>query len=571
MVGDSLPLLLTERISMLATVAFVLSYTGIYQRIFRRELGWAERALMILLFGLIGVAGTYAGAPVQGAVANFRAVGAMVAGFLGGPLAGAGAGFIAGAHRYLLGGFTAFPCGLATFLEGLAAGIIQKYSRTWPVPWPAALVAAAIGEALHMVITLLLARPFSAAWALVQIVGPPMIIINSAGVAIFLAIVKGALEREQQTAALQAQKALQIATRTLPFLRQGLSRDSATRAAEIIYRMAGMDAVAITDARQILVHLGEGADHHIPGSIPLTQATRQALATGQVQIANQKEEIGCGHPGCKLTAAVVVPLKSGETTSGTLKLYRKGKGGISALDHQLALGLADLFSTQLELARLEQQARLAAGAELKALQAQVNPHFLFNALNTITSLVRSRPETARELLIELSNFFRHNLQKANQFVALGEELAHVESYLAIEQARFGDKLRVVTHIEPAARSWPVPSFILQPLVENAVKHGLHPKEEGGQVEIKATIASGELVIDIRDDGVGIAPEEQQSIFISGYGRGSGIGLSNVNERLKNLYGPAYALNLVSRKGRGTTVIIRVPPKGGAGDVRGLVV
>ncbi|MEW5898785.1 MAG: sensor histidine kinase, partial [Bacillota bacterium] len=529
------------------------------------------RVLMIGLFGFIGIAGTYAGAPVHGAVANFRAIGAMVAGFLGGPLVGAGAGFIAGAHRYLLGGFTAFPCGLATFLEGLAAGIIQKYSRNWPVPWTLALAATAIGEALHMLLALLLARPFSATWALVQIVGPPMIIINSAGVAIFLAIVKGALEREHQTAALQAQKALQIAARTLPFLRRGLNRQSATRAAEIIYQLAGMDAVAITDARHILVHLGEGADHHIPGGAPLTRATRQALVTGMVQVANQKEEIGCRHPGCKLTAAVVVPLKSREVTLGTLKLYRKGKSGISALDLQLALGLADLFSTQLELARLEQRARLAAGAELKALQAQVNPHFLFNALNTITSLVRTRPETARELLIKLSNFFRHNLQKANQFVTLEEELAHVGSYLAIEQARFGHKLRVVTNIEPATRFCPVPSFILQPLVENAVKHGLQPKEEGGQVEIEAAIHSGKLVIVIRDDGVGIPPEEQQAVFISGYGRGSGIGLSNVNERLKNLYGTAYALDLTSRPGGGTTVTIRVPLEGGANDVRDLVV
>jgi two-component system sensor histidine kinase LytS len=548
--------------SMLATVAFVLSFTRFYQRIFRRELRWAERLLMIALFGLISIIFNYTGVPVHGAVPNSRAIGAMAAGFLGGPLVGAGAGLVAGVHRYFLGGFTALPCGLATFLEGLAAGIIQKCSRTWPVSWPAALAATAAGEAFHMLLTLLVARPFSQAWALVQVVGPPMITINAVGVAIFVAIVKRALDQEQQTAACQAQKALQIATQTLPFLRQGLNRSSAAKTAEIIYRMAGMDAVAITDEKEILVHLGEGADHHVPGSAPLTEATRQALVTGTVQVANSREEIGCRYPGCKLTAAVVVPLKSQEAIAGTLKLYRKGKGGISALDLQLALGLADLFSTQLELARLEQQARLAAGAELRALQAQINPHFLFNALNTITSLVRTRPDTARALLVELSNFFRCNLQKANQFVTLSEELAHVDSYLAIEQARFGEKLRVLKKVEPAALFCLLPSFTLQPIVENAVKHGLHSKEEGGQVEISAAVSSGELVIEVRDDGVGIPKEEQERIFVAGYGRGggAGIGLSNVNERLKNIYGPHCALRLKSQPGQGTVVAICIPAK-----------
>ncbi|MGQ9826221.1 MAG: sensor histidine kinase, partial [Desulfotomaculales bacterium] len=174
----------------------------------------------------------------------------------------------------------------------------------------------------------------------------------------------------------------------------------------------------------------------------------------------------------------------------------------------------------------------------------------------------------------LSSFFRHNLQRADQFVTLGEELAHVDSYLAIEQARFGDKLRVVRQIEPAARSCLVPSFTLQPIVENAVRHGLYPREEGGRVEISAAVSSGELVIEVRDDGVGIPREEQERIFISGYGRGggAGIGLSNVNERLKNIYGPHCALRLTSQPGRGTAVVIRIPAKEGVcTDARELAV
>lgn len=421
-----------------------------------------------------------------------------------------------------------------------------------------------------MLLTLLLARPFDRAWAVVQTVGLPMTTINAVGAAVFVAIVKRALDHEQQTAALQAQKVLQIAAQTLPYLRQGLSASSAARAAEIIHRVAGMDAVALTDEKQILAHLGEGADHHLPGGASLTELTRRVLATGTVQIAGERREIGCHDPNCPLGAAVVVPLRCWEATVGALELYRKRRGGLSPLDLQLALGLADLFSTQLELARLEALAKLAAGAELKALRAQIHPHFLFNALNTITSLVRTSPETARDLLVRLGDFFRYNLQRADQFVTLGEELAHVDSYLAIEQARFGEKLRVVKTIEPAAVSCLVPSFILQPPGENAVKHGLYPKESGGTVEVAAALTDGQLMVRVSDDGVGIDPEEQNRMFLSGYGHGSGagIGLTNVNERLKNIYGPSFGLSLASRPGRGTTATVRIPlGEVAAGDVR----
>lgn len=574
MLEGSLPFLLAGRMSMLATLAFILSLTGVYGRIFRRELRWKEYLLMVLFFSLVSIAGNYVGVPVHGAVPNSRAIGAMVAGYLGGPLVGGAAGLIAGVHRYFLGGFTAFPCGLATFLEGLAAGMVQRHSRSWPVSWPVALFCTAAGEAFHMLLTLLLARPFDRAWAVVQAVGLPMVTINAVGAAVFVAIVKRALDHEQQTAALQAQKVLQIAAQTLPYLRQGLSAFSAVRAAEIIHRVAGMDAVAVTDEKGILAHLGEGSDHHLPGRAPLTKLTRRVLATGAVQIAGDVHEIGCHDPACPLSAAVVVPLRSRETTVGTLELYRKRRGSLSPLDLQLALGLADLFSTQLELARLEALAQLAAGAELKALQAQIHPHFLFNALNTITSLVRTSPETARDLLVQLGNFFRYNLQRADQFVTLGEELAHVDSYLAIERARFGEKLRVRRQVEPAALSCLVPSFILQPLVENAVKHGLYPKEEGGLVEIAAAVTNGQLTVRVSDDGVGIPAEAQERIFVSGYGHGggAGIGLTNVNERLKNIYGPSFGLSLASQPGRGTTVTVRIPlPEVAAGNVRALSV
>ncbi|OIQ09016.1 sensor histidine kinase YehU [Moorella thermoacetica] len=556
----SMGLHLAERLSMVATAAFILSRTPALGRILSRQLTNRDRLLLVLVLGGMGIVGTYAGIPIHGALANSRVVGVMVAGLLGGPFVGAGAGLIAGTHRYLMGGFTAFACGLAAVAEGTLGGLVQYCYRRSPVPWPMAFAAGLVGETMQMVIILLTARPFTEAWALVQIIGPPMIIVNSIGVAIFMFIVKTAAEQQDHIAACQAQRALDIANQTLPFLRHGLNRESAEEAARIIFNSIKVAAVAITDRQEILAHVGMGSDHHHPGMPTMTSATLQAIATGELQLARSRGEIGCREKDCRLASAVVVPLKRREATIGTLKLYHERENSITTVDLELARGLAHLFSTQLELAEVEYQAQLRSQAELKVLQAQIHPHFLFNALNTISSLIRTRPEKARELLAKLASFFRYSLRRDDNPIPLAEELAHVDSYLAIEEARFGNKLEVIRQVDPATLAFPVPAFTLQPVVENAIKHGLQPRTQGGRVILNASDRGADVEVRVTDDGVGIAPEEMNKIFLPGYGRGHGLGLSIVNERLKALYGPEYAVRVKSVPGQGTEVVLRFPKK-----------
>ncbi|NHM27592.1 GAF domain-containing protein [Desulfofundulus sp. TPOSR] len=317
----SLALTLAYRLSMVATAAFILSRMPALGRILSRQLTPRDKLLLTLALGGMGIVGTYAAVPIHGALANSRVVGVMVAGLLGGPLVGAGAGLIAGIHRYLLGGFTAFSCALAAVAEGALGGLVQHYYRRGPIPWHVALLAGLAGETLQMAIILATARPFGEAWALVQIIGPPMIIVNSIGVAIFMVIVKTAAEQRERIAACQAQQALRIATQTLPFLRHGLNRESAEQTARIIYNSVKLAAVAITNGQEILAHVGRGDDHHHPGTPILTSATLKALATGEVQVAQTRDEIGCQEKNCRLASAVVVPLKRREVTIGTLKLY----------------------------------------------------------------------------------------------------------------------------------------------------------------------------------------------------------------------------------------------------------
>lgn len=238
---------------------------------------------------------------------------------------------------------------------------------------------------------------------------------------------------------------------------------------------------------------------------------------------------------------------------------------MSALDIEFAQGLGQIFSTQLELASLQQMTELAAKAELKALRAQINPHFLFNALNTIVSLCRTNPEEARGLIIELSDFFRRSLKTSRDFVTLKEELDHVDSYLTLEKARFGPRLTIVKNVDDEVLNSLIPTFTIQPLVENAVKHGLLAKEEGGTVCITARRSGGNIAIAIADDGAGIPRAILKQVLVSGFGKGAGVGLSNVNERLKNIYGPKHSLDIDSEEGQGTTVRLIIPAA-----VRGVV-
>ena len=203
--------------------------------------------------------------------------------------------------------------------------------------------------------------------------------------------------------------------------------------------------------------------------------------------------------------------------------------------------------------KLEEQERLLLQARMAALQNQINPHFLFNTLNSISSLVRFDPDTAREMILKLATILRRLLHSADSFVPLREEVEFIDNYLDIEVVRFGrDKLKVVKDLDPASLEAIVPSMLLQPLVENCIKHGLAPKIEGGSITLRSRVIKSRLVVEIEDNGVGMG-----SAHADGLG-GMGIGMANVAERLKVLYGDAAKMMVESREGGGTLIRLRLP-------------
>ncbi|WP_332629440.1 sensor histidine kinase [Halalkalibacter flavus] len=573
-------LVMLERLGIIVTVAFVMTrFKFVRHLIERREISKRSRMSVIAIFGLFGIIGTYTGLKINPeqatyfrwvidlgdgeAIANSRVIGVVVAGLLGGWKVGVGAGVIAGAHRYLLGGFTGFACGVSTIIAGAIAGYFYKKKKnTRIISLQTALIVGMLAEAVQMGVILLLARPYDRALLLVQDIGVPMIVANGIGTAIFILIIRNVIQEEERMGSIQAQKALKLADLTLKYLRKGLTEQSAFPTCQILLKEIRVDAVSITNHEKILAFAGVGEDHHLPNKKVQTVATKRVLKDGKLVIAKQ-EEIDCGENHCLLQAAIIAPLKIKEQTIGTLKFYFKNEKGPSPTTIELSKGLSTLLSHQLELSEVERHLELAKQAEIKALQAQVSPHFLFNALNTIVALVRTDPMKARKLLISLSHFFRQNLAGTTATeTSLEEEIKHVKAYLEIEQTRFSDKLSVQYEIDDEALIGRVPPMTLQPIVENAIKHGLKKLQQDSLLSIIVKKQKDVVCILICDNGTGIEAGRIQELGNEKVTSktGTGIGLANINRRLEMMYGSESTLRIDSDLGKGTTVSFSIPVK-----------
>jgi len=533
-------------------IAFLMSLTKPFRKtMYADNPSLASKLLLAVVFGAIGILGTYYGFPIDGAIANSRAVPVVAAGLLAGPVAGIGAGIIAGVHRYAIdiGGFTAFACMVSTIAEGLIGAMAHRLFIRIGKRWFVGFWATVIAEVMQMSIILWIARPYHLAWALVEKIGAPMIIVNAVGVALFVLLHEMIYKDREREAAVQSQLALRIAEKTLPILRQGFNRDTALKTCQIIFAEANVDAVAMVSRKEILAHVGVGADHHLPGVPVQTGLTTKVLSTGLQLEAVSAEEIACSHKGCELQSAIIVPLYSGKQLLGVLKLYKKASHAITSVERQLAEGLARHFSTQLELAEKDLKEQLLSKAELRALQAQINPHFMFNALNTIVSFCRTEPETARTLLLNLSDVLRASFVNDGEYITLSKELDHVEAYLAIERARFGSRLNVEYDLKSA--DFALPPLVLQPLVENAIRHGIMPVPHGGTLRIESYCTNTHHVVRIIDNGAGF---DLNNVVATG----NGIGIENVDKRLRTLYGQEHGLSIQSEIGKGTLCTVTIP-------------
>jgi LytS/YehU family sensor histidine kinase len=340
-------------------------------------------------------------------------------------------------------------------------------------------------------------------------------------------------------------------------LRAGPPADAAGGTAQLLRPLLSGDAVAITDQERVLAFVGPGDDHHTVGDPPQTETSARVLGSGKTIVVRQRDKLGCPEPDCPLHSAVVAPLVIGKRIVGTLKVYRVDAEPPA---RDLVEGMAGILSLHLELAELDRERNLAADAKLDALRAQINPHFLFNILNTIASKARTDPEEARQLLLRLSDFFRYAVRQDGHFAEFGQEYFFVRTYLSLEQARYGDRLRVRYDIDPQVLTAHVPVLTIQPLVENAVKHGLADKLEGGTVTLKARVdpLTRTTTIQVADDGVGMPAVALEDVTSGAVKANGGVGLRNISERLQTLFGERYQLDVQSTEGDGTVIDLRIP-------------
>lgn len=350
--------------------------------------------------------------------------------------------------------------------------------------------------------------------------------------------------------AIGMQSALHAATSTLPHLRRGLHSRSAAEAVPHLRALTGAAAIALADTRAVLAIDGEGREQVRPGD--LLSRLLERTPDDRMHIVSR---LVSSDPTCPLRSAVLSPLTVQGKRAGTLIAFYRSVGRPRADELRVVQEAASLVSAQVELSVLRDQEERLAQAELRALRAQISPHFIYNALAAVAGDIHARPDEARELLIDFAEFTRYLFRDGRSYVTLAEELDHVQRYLRLEQARFRDSLHVSIDIAPATRGAVVPSMSVQPLVENAVRHGVEQRAGTGRIIIESSVQGGDVELRVSDDGVGIEPERVPAVLA---GAGGGIGLANVDARLRATFGERYALRIDSQLGRGTTAVMTVP-------------
>jgi len=342
---------------------------------------------------------------------------------------------------------------------------------------------------------------------------------------------------------------LHTASQAVSVLRDGLTPVTAVKAAPSLRQLLGTPTVAIAAQGGVLACHGSA-----PHAEALARHLRDVMTSGHSQLLSASD-LGCGHGSdCHMRAGVAVPIAVDGAVIGALAAM--GPSADAAL-MRTATEVARFVSTHLALAELDASRTRTVQAKLNFLRAQISPHFVYNALTAIESFVRSDPERARDLLVGFAEFIRWSFREHSQYATLAEELRFVDTYLELERARFGDRLAVSLRVAPEVLPVRVPSLVLQPLVENAVRHGLERHTGTARLQISAEDGGHEAVVTVEDHGVGVDPGHLADV-LAGRAGGQSVGLRNVDERLRATFGNDHGLTIETGVGAGTKVTMRLP-------------
>lgn len=539
-----------DRAALMLICLFFLIRLRLFRELLHKS-AHTPKELMALtaLFSMFALFSTWSGVPVEGSLVNVRIIAVMSGGILFGPWVGIITGLIAGVHRYLIdiGGITSIPCLVTSIIAGLISSWINvriPKAKHWRI----GILGGMLCETLTMILVVLWAPSISLGLDIVSKIGIPMI-LGSVCVGFIVLLVQSVEGEKEAIAARQAKLALEIANKTLPLFRH-VNEESLRKVCEIIRNDIHADAVALTNTEEVLAYVGVGEKNYRDHDDEISPTTRQAIRYGKIIIKNNDE----AYRTPEIHSMLVIPLREKGVVTGTLKIYYCHAHQITSPLQEMAVGLSQIISTQLEVSRAEQLREMANKAELRALQSKINPHFLFNALNAISSSIRLNPDTARQLIINLSRYLRYNLElNDDEHIDIKKELYQIKDYIAIEQARFGEKLTVIYDIDEEVECR-IPSLLIQPLVENAIVHGIQPCKGKGVVTISVTESGSRIRIAVRDTGHGIEQTVIDRVNADEI-PGNKIGLLNVHHRVKLLYGEGLHIR---RLEPGTEICFYIP-------------
>src|SRR5690625_2728265 len=571
-----LTILLIERLCLLLIIAFVVTRIPGFRSLVYKELNMKMILLHVLVFGLFGIIGTTAGVIIDTGhiewrqfvlsagedqyVVSLSLVAIVIAGLLAGPYVGLGAGIIAGLHLFFLGGIGVMANVIVNPLTGFLAGWSARFFSNERVISPfKALFIGVFPPILQMQLLLIFDAQQNKVVDIVDTIGLPLVLSNSLAIAIFTAIIAIVLREQENEAAAATKRALAIVEDALPFIRKDTDQAIAEGLADLLYERLGLAAVSVANKTEILAYRGLASDHHLVHDSVGTAISLKALETKKMQIAYSKEDIQCAEPDCPLEAGIVIPIVEADEVTWLVKFYFKKAQHIRPEELTLAEGLEQLMSHQLSIVAAEKLTAHMRDAELRNLQAQINPYFLINTLHLIASMFRENPEKARHITVQLAQFMRFNLRLVSKsLVDIHKEIEHVQPYATIIQERFAGRMEINFEMSPNLQNLKIPPSTIQPLVENSVQHGLKDVFQKGKVVVQIYYSTNQLSIKVQDNGCGFKEDILKRVTKESTTSDGGTGLYNVNKRLISLLGKEAELQINNLPDCGSEVAFNIP-------------
>ncbi len=575
---ESLTITLFERLGLLLIIAFVMTRTPGFRSLLYRNYSVRMSLVHAAVFGVFGIVCSSIGIIIteDGTIRNslilfpvaenhfvvsLSLVAIVIAGLLGGPTLGFGAGMIAGAHLFFLGGHGLLANALVNPITGVLAGLTARFFSTERVISPLkALFIGVFPPVLHMQLLLILNDDHAGMVEIVNTIGFSLVLTISTAIAIFTAMIGIALKEQENEAALSSKQAFTIAKEALPFLKKDSKFEVAGGLADLLYSRLKLAAVTVTDQDEVLAHRGLGPGFHRFRSLLMYPSARRAIRLKQIEVAYSKKDLPGTEENSPFEAAIFIPILKDRDVIFLITFYFKKAEHISPVEMMMAQGLGQFISDHLNMLEAEKLKDHIRDAELRNLQAQINPHFLFNTLQLIAGLIRENPATARLLTLKLAGYMRFNLRLVSKsLVELEKECEHAEAYTAIIQERFRGRIDI-RFIKPEEMSnIYIPPSTIQPLIENSVQHGLKDVFENAKIEICIKKVSGGVTITVRDNGSGF-PEHLLHVVTRKplASEMSGVGIYNVNQRLVQLLGESARLFIRNLPEGGSEVKFTIP-------------